>query len=219
MSTRKNQKSIKSVKSETGNTDIQQSEPVVVVSEIVRNESSSDLSTESGDQPKKSRVVVTRDSVMTSFDEIIQLVEDEISNLKDSQNKTKGIKFLRTINKRIKTLKIHSSKIVKQKATKKTTPNANSGFQKPVKISKEMAKFAGWSNDELKSRVDVTKYLCNYIKENNLQNPKDRRQIISDVKLSKLLKYDSKKETEPLTYFRLQNRLKEHFPKDVAITA
>jgi len=218
MSTRKNQKSIKSVKSETGNTDIQQSEPVVV-SEIVRNESSSDLSTESGDQPKKSRVVVTRDSVMTSFDEIIQLVEDEISNLKDSQNKTKGIKFLRTINKRIKTLKIHSSKIVKQKATKKTTPNANSGFQKPVKISKEMAKFAGWSNDELKSRVDVTKYLCNYIKENNLQNPKDRRQIISDVKLSKLLKYDSKKETEPLTYFRLQNRLKEHFPKDVAITA
>jgi chromatin remodeling complex protein RSC6 len=76
-----------------------------------------------------------------------------------------------------------------------------------------MAKFTGWNADELKSRVDVTKYLCNYIKEKNLQNPKDRRQIIADTKLAKLLDYDNKKDTQPLTYFLIQSHLKKHFIK------
>jgi hypothetical protein len=67
--------------------------------------------------------------------------------------------------------------------------------------------------DDLKSRVDVTKFLCNYIRENNLQNPTDKRQIVPDAKLSKLIKYDSKKESEPLRYYSLQKFLKPHFMK------
>ena len=89
---------------------------------------------------------------------------------------------------------------------------------KPVKISVEMAKFTGWDKDELKSRVDVTKYLCQYIRDNNLQNPKDKRQILTDSKLQKLLRFDPKKETEPLTYFRLQTQLKSHFLKPDEVT-
>ena len=109
--------------------------------------------------------------------------------------------------------------MIKQRNTtnKKVSNNSNSGFLKPVQISKEMAKFTGWDASQLKSRVDVTKFLCNYIKENDLQNPKDRRQILADSKLSKLLKYDSKKETNPLTYFRIQSCLKEHFIKPQAV--
>ena len=76
-----------------------------------------------------------------------------------------------------------------------------------------MAKFTGWDKDELRSRVDVTKFLCQYIRENNLQNPKDKRQILADSKLQKLLKYDPKKESDPLTYFKLQSSLKPHFVK------
>ena len=82
-----------------------------------------------------------------------------------------------------------------------------------------MAKFTGWNVDEPKSRVDITKYICSYIKDNNLQNPEDRRQILADSKLSKLLRYDPKKETEPLTYFRIQSCLKSHFPKSTEVTA
>ena len=212
MSSRKNIKSSKSSKSEQTPAPVQT--PTVQVP-IERNESSSDLSTatDGTEGAKKQRVVITKDSILASFDEIINLVQDEIVNIKDAQTKSKGVKFLRTLNKKLKTLKNHSARIIKQKSTKKASSNSNSGFQKPVRISKEMAKFVGWNPDELKSRVAVTKALCTYIKENNLQNKADRRQIIADAKLAKLLKYDNKS-SEPLTYFALQKCLKSHFPKD-----
>ena len=165
---------------------------------------------------KKKRVVPTRESVVSSFDEVIQMVETEIASLRDSSTKAKGVKFLRSLNKRLKTLKTQVSRIKQRSSTKmvsSTNTNTNSGFLKPVKISSDMAKFTGWNPDGLKSRVDVTKFLCNYIRENNLQNPTDKRQIVPDAKLSKLIKYDSKKESEPLRYYSLQKFLKPHFVK------
>ena len=146
------------------------------------------------------------------------MVETEIASLRDSSTKAKGVKFLRSLNKRLKTLKTQVSRIKQRSSTKmvsSTNTNTNSGFLKPVKISSDMAKFTGWNPDELKSRVDVTKFLCNYIRENNLQNPTDKRQIVPDAKLSKLIKYDSKKESEPLRYYSLQKFLKPHFMKVV----
>jgi chromatin remodeling complex protein RSC6 len=88
-----------------------------------------------------------------------------------------------------------------------------------IEISKEIAKFAGWDVKEKKSRVLVTKNLCDYIKEHNLQNQKDKRQIIPDAKLCKLLNYDPKTASQPLTYFHLQSLLKHHFIKDSTDTA
>jgi len=168
------------------------------------------------------RGVPTRDSVLLSFDEIIKSIDTEMETLREGDTKTKGVKFLRSLAKRMKILRNQSARIIKQKrvSAKKNTNN-NSGFLKPVQISTEMAKFTGWDKDELKSRVDVTKFLCDYIRNNNLQNPKDKRQILADTKLQKLLKYDPKKETEPLTYFKLQSSLKGHFikPEVVSITA
>jgi len=174
------------------------------------------------DASQVKRGVPTRESVLSSFDEIVKSIEAETETLREGDGKTKGVKFLRTLGKRLKILRNQSSRIIKDKrvSTKKNTNN-NSGFLKPVKISTEMAKFTGWDKDELKSRVAVTKYLCDYIRNNNLQNPKDKRQILADAKLQKLLKYDPKKETEPLTYFKLQSALKGHFikPEASAITA
>jgi chromatin remodeling complex protein RSC6 len=163
------------------------------------------------------RGVPTRESVLQSFDEIIKSIETEMETLREGDTKNKGVKFLRTLGKRLKILRNQSSRIIKQKrvSAKKNTNN-NSGFLKPVKISTEMAKFTGWDKDELRSRVQVTKFLCDYIRNNNLQNPKDKRQILADGKLQKLLKYDPKKETEPLTYFKLQSSLKGHFIKPEA---
>lgn len=163
----------------------------------------------------------TRDSIMASFEEIIKSIETEIESIREGDAKTKGIKFLRSLNKRLKILRNQSARIIKQKKTgaRKATTSNNSGFLKPVKISKEMASFTGWSQADLKSRVAVTKYICNYIKENNLQNPQDKRQINVDAKLSKLLKYDAKKESEPLTYYALQKHLKSHFIKPEVASA
>lgn len=166
--------------------------------------------------PRKKRVVPTRESVLLGFDELISAVGDEIARLRDSAVKSTGVKFLRSVNKKVKTLRSQSSRVMKSKkkpTTRRT--NANSGFLKPVRISKEMAKFTGWDPSEKRSRVDVTKYICSYIKENDLQNPEDRRQIQveKDSKLSKLLEYDPKRD-DTLTYYRLQRHMKHHFLKD-----
>lgn len=158
---------------------------------------------------KKSRVVPTKELVLDGFTELLTLLEDEIVRMRESQQKSKGVKFLRSFGKKVKTLQNNATRVMKQKHKTNRKNNTNSGFLKPVKISKDMAKFTGWSDSELKSRVDVTKYICNYIKENNLQNPTDRRQIVADKKLAKLLDYS---ETDkPLTYYRIQTYMKKHF--------
>ena len=164
---------------------------------------------------KKKRVAPTRDSVMTIFDELISAIEKEVEVLRDSSNKSKGIKFLRTHGKKLKTLKAQAARIISKRipGQRKTGTNTSSGFLKPVPISKEMSKFTGWDIKDPKSRVDVTKFLCNYIRQNKLQNEKDKRQILPDTKLCKLLNFDPKTSSQPLTYFHLQSLLKAHFPK------
>jgi chromatin remodeling complex protein RSC6 len=79
---------------------------------------------------------------------------------------------------------------------------------KPVKISKDMQKFTGLKEDQLVSRVEVTKSICQYVKEKNLQNQTDRRQFTPDEKLAKLLGTD-----KPLTYYALQQQIQPHFIK------
>ena len=213
MSSNKNVAAKKTVSKKTTTKETVQSVPAVVAEETTEVVDGVVDSTEESSTDK--RKLPTRDSVIQSFDDLIKSIETEMETLREGDStKNKGIKFLRTLNKRIKILKNQSSRIIKQKrvSTKKSTNN-NSGFLKPVKISTEMAKFTGWDKDELRSRVDVTKFLCQYIRENNLQNPKDKRQILADSKLQKLLKYDPKKESDPLTYFKLQSSLKPHFVK------
>ena len=161
---------------------------------------------------KKKRFVPTKDYVVEEFDNLIIDIEKEIVDLRDGVGKgTKNVKALRGYCKRIKQLRDHSKKIMKHKK-KNISTNLNSGFLKPVPISSELATFTGWDVTQPRSRVDVTKYVCNYISENKLQNPSDRRQIVADKKLSKLLDYDSTN-ADPLTYYRIQTYLKPHFIK------
>lgn len=167
------------------------------------------------DMTIKKKNVLTRESILNDFDFIMDMINTEITALRDGKSTTKPTKFLRNINKQLQTLRGYVSRSIKIK--KNVTPrvnNGNSGFQKPVKISKELANFAGWPEDSMKSRVEVTKYICNYIKSNNLENPEDRRQINPDDRLKKLLGYDPKKNNIPLRYYNIQSCLKtqNHFP-------
>jgi chromatin remodeling complex protein RSC6 len=79
---------------------------------------------------------------------------------------------------------------------------------KSVKITADMAKFCNFKVDLLVSRVDVTKAICNYVKEKNLQNPADRRQFTPDEKLATLLGVK-----DVITYYTLQKHIQKHFPK------
>ena len=159
----------------------------------------------------KKRLVPTKETVATEFDDLIGVIDEEIARLRESHGKSKGVKFLRSLGKKVKSLRGHSVRVMKQKQKTNRKNNTNSGFLKPVIISKDMAKFTGWNPDELRSRVDVTKYICKYIRDNNLQNPEDRRQILADKKLAKLLEYSADDDEKPLTYYRIQTYMKKHF--------
>lgn len=139
---------------------------------------------------------------------LTEMLEKEIGDQKEMRN-VDFVKVLKGFEKELKKARTIVNKLSKSKKTSQTT-NTQAGFSKPVRISKDVAKFTGWAMDQPCSRVDVTKYICEYINQNNLQNPENRRIILADKKLSKLLGYDKEKDGE-LNYARLQKFLKTHY--------
>ena len=165
---------------------------------------------------RRTRQVVTKETVEQGFEDIVTSITEELQRIKQTREPVpRGTtKFLRGIAQKLKQLSKHATRVMKQKTAKTRKTTSNCGFEKPVTISTELAKFCQWSADDLKSRVDVTKYICKYIEDHNLQNPDDRRQILPDNKLKKLLGYDPKKQ-DVLRYYDIQSCLKQknHFPK------
>ncbi len=84
-----------------------------------------------------------------------------------------------------------------EKATAKV-----SGLQKPLKPSKELAAVIG---AEEVSRGESVKKIWEYIKKHDLQNPKDKREIIADEKLKPV--FDGK---DRLNMFEMNKHLAKH---------
>jgi chromatin remodeling complex protein RSC6 len=87
---------------------------------------------------------------------------------------------------------------------------APSGFVKPTKISDELASFLGKDSGTEMARTEVTREINAYIRQNDLQDKSNGRQINADDKLSVLL---SLKKEDTLTYFNLQRFMSRHFAK------
>ena len=162
---------------------------------------------------KRTRRVVDKDTIMTDFDTVLTQVESQIEIIKASGIKTPvGIKYFKSLTKQLKQLRGDVGKNIKVKRQMNKDGSKTSGFLKPVSVSNEVSAFAGWKKGELHSRVEVTKFICDYVKSNDLQNPADRRQILPDKKLRSLLNL-KEKESEPLTYYSLQRCIQPHFIK------
>ena len=120
----------------------------------------------------------------------------------------------------LKTLQKEHNKLLKQSQRKNKNKESGqkrdpSGFAKPTEISDDLAKFLDVPLGTLLARTEVTKKINKYIKDNELQDPKDKRTILPDTKLRKILSYsDSDGE---LTYFNLQRFLKHHFKKETDV--
>ena len=93
---------------------------------------------------------------------------------------------------------------------RKATNRAPSGFVKPTLISQQLAKFLGKPKGTEMARTDVTREINSYIREHKLQDPSNRRRILPDSKLKKLLNIKAEDE---LTYFNLQRYMSPHFAK------
>ena len=83
-----------------------------------------------------------------------------------------------------------------------------SGFAMSTYISPNMCDFIGVEHGSMKPRTEITRFICRYIKDKNLQNPKNKRVILPDSKLLKILNLVNIK---TLTYFNLQRAIKGNF--------
>jgi len=84
---------------------------------------------------------------------------------------------------------------------KKSTPGGKNGYTAPVKLSPDLADIVG--GDEM-PRHEVVKRMWAYIKENNLQDPKNKQMIKCDDKLSKVIP------TKKFRGFGMAKFLKDH---------
>jgi len=90
--------------------------------------------------------------------------------------------------------------------------HSNSVFLQPSKISPALAKFCGVTAETMLSRTDATRKIAAYIKEKDLQNPENRREIRADDTLTSLFALTSE---DKLNYFNLQRYIKPHFIKEI----
>ena len=98
--------------------------------------------------------------------------------------------------------------IQKSHKPKIKTNRKPSGFAKPADVSNELCKFMGRTSGTQIARTEVTQYIIQYIKENQLQFPENKKIILPDEKLQKLLGVDN---TTEVTYFNLQGLMNKHF--------
>jgi chromatin remodeling complex protein RSC6 len=87
---------------------------------------------------------------------------------------------------------------------------ANNAFLKPRAISPELCAFLGIEAGSQRSQTEVTKHVSQYVKSHGCFDPANKRRIIPDGALAKLLRVTDK---DTVTYLNLQSYLKAHFLK------
>lgn len=159
----------------------------------------------------------TSDSVSDALENVISQLSGEISRLKETTEKTKGIRFLSKVRRELNSINKQVPRIKNGKA-KKRIVKGNSGIKKPKEISDELADFLQVERGTLLSMADVTSAMCTYIRvkddekdqdkietrnrwihlnpngERNLQDQASKKNIVPDEKLEKLLRYNEYKE-------------------------
>ena len=126
---------------------------------------------------------------------ILKELQDKILSLENRMKKQE--KEMRKLKK----------EMIPESERKVRTP---SGFAKPTYLSPGLCEFLGLSENEELPRTEVTKRVLQYVKDEKLQNPEERRVINMDTKLNKLL---NPEKDEKVTYFTIQKLLKVHYIK------
>lgn len=103
------------------------------------------------------------------------------------------------------------AKSERKRANARVNPN---GFAKPTLITDALCDFLSLPKGSELSRTDVTRKINAYIKEKSLNKPENKRIILPDEKLRKLLNV---KASEEVSFFHLQRYLSPLFVKKVTV--
>ena len=139
-----------------------------------------------------------------------------MAELLDTLSKTS--KFLtaemKALTKDVNKLRVSKSAGKKQKrVVNPDTPRKLGALEKPVPISEELSDFLGLTKGEMYSRQQITQGINKYVKDNDLQNPENRRYILLESENGLKLKALLRDPDQPLTFFNIQRYLKVHYPK------
>ena len=145
-----------------------------------------------------------QDKILLKIDEL------ELALIANKKSAELALLEMRNLKKQIKKLKPQKNKKVLKPDRK---PH---GFAVPSIVSEELCAFMKVEKGTLVSRTNVTKRLTEYISENKLQNPENRRQIVPDTILSSLLGESAK--DAYLTHFTIQKYMNHHFTKATVST-
>lgn len=161
---------------------------------------------------RKPRRVATPENIDLLLVEVIEQLTDFIE-----EKKSPGVRTLQGIRSKLRVVKKDAQRLLSKKNKRGSSGKSTtrtSTLSKTVDVSDEMNQFAGWETESKHSRIDVTRFVYAYIKNNNLQNPSDKRKIIPDDALLALLKLEKgSPEASSLSYFNIQKYLKCVFPK------
>ena len=150
---------------------------------------------------------VPAQKVETTLSDAFVQVLGQLTSLRSQLTNITG--QVRALQKRADRELRAAHKLNKKRSSKSGT-RAPSGFVKPTKISKELAKFLGKPHGTEMARTEVTREINTYIRAHKLQDPTNGRRILADSKLRTLLKL---KKDDELTYFNLQRYMSPHFAK------
>ena len=144
----------------------------------------------------------------------MEALKKEVAELKTELSDVKlEVSTLRTD---VTKLTADNKKLAKQlkkllkEAEPEDKPKRANGFAKPMKMSAELCKFLGVSDTTEMARTDVTKAITAYVKEHNLQNPDNKRELILDDKLKTIIQPE---DDVTVTFFNLQKFMSKHYVK------
>jgi hypothetical protein len=159
--------------------------------------------------PSETVVPIPAEAVVA--DNVLSTIIDKVNLL------SAAIKDIQT-NLKVLSKEYDKQQKIIEKAQKKrqNAKNSPSGFAKPNKISDELCDFIGVPHGTEKSRTDITRLINAYVKEHNLNKPENKRFILPDDKLKKILNVG---DSEEINYFILQKLISHHFPASASKTA
>jgi upstream activation factor subunit UAF30 len=140
---------------------------------------------------------------------------DSMSELLDTLSKTsKSLTAeMKSLTKDINKLRLSTQKGKRvKKVVDPDAPRKLGALEKPVPITEELCDFLGLVKGEMYSRHFITKSIYAYVKENELQNPENKRYILLDSEKGLKLKELLREPDQPLTFFNIQRYLKVHYP-------
>ena len=144
----------------------------------------------------------------------VDIVDNSFETVFDTINLLK--KNINTVNAQLKKLEKQVKRKNKQmkrelEKYKERKGKKPSGFAQPSKISTQLCSFMNLPLETEIARTEVTKFVIQYIKDNQLQSETNKKQIVPDDKLKGLLK---PADDDVITFFNIQKFMNQHFIKN-----